>query len=265
MNKYFSFITLLIGSFISQADDLISIPILNTFSPTQNSIRGQLKASEFTVISAGLSGKLTGFPVTHGQRVTKGQTLVVFNCKMETAEKAVAVAKLNAARSKLKANTELIKYKNISHLEVTLSKAEVAIQRAELKRAQAVLSECSIKAPFSGVVTEKTAQAHQYIKEGDPLLELVNTSNLEVEMVIPSLWLTRLPVGAEFSIQFDEFPVPVKAKITRTGGVIDPVSQTIRVIGELIESPSQLLPGMSGEISFYKEDKNNGNVVNGVN
>jgi len=79
---------------------------------------------------------------------------------------------------------------------------------------------------------------------------LVDTSNLEVEMVIPSRWLKRLSAGTVFAINLDESAQPVKARIDRNIGTIDPVSQTIRVIGTLISPPLSLLPGMSGEISF---------------
>ena len=251
MRKLLVFISVgCVLSFTAPADDSVKSPFFKPLLKSQRVIRGQLKAREFTVISAGLSGKLKRFPITHGQRVKKGQSIAVFNCKMAAAEKAVAVAKLNAAQSKLKVNTELAKYRNISQLEVTLSKSEVAIQRAELSRAQAVLSECTITAPFSGIVTKKIAQAYQYIKEGDPLLELVNTAKLEVEMVIPSRWLTRLPIGTVFTIQLDEIPTPVKAKISRNIGTIDPVSQTIQVIATLTQPAKELLPGMSGEINF---------------
>ena len=130
-------LALMFFSIAVKADGLINLTTITSLSKSQNVIRGQLTAREFTVIASGLSGKLTRFPVIHGQRISKGQTIAVFDCKMEAAVKAVAVAKLNAAQSKLKVNNNLAKYKNISQLDVTLSKAEVAIQRAELNRAQA--------------------------------------------------------------------------------------------------------------------------------
>lgn len=246
-------LNLLLSSTVVYAESDIPSPIDNSYSHTQDGIRGQLKAREFAIIAAGLSGKITSFPVIHGQRVKKGQKLVTFNCRMEAAEKAVSIAKLGAAQSKLSTNIELQQYNNISHLEVSLSKAEVAIQKAELRRSRAILSECRIVAPFAGIIVEKFAQAHQYIREGEPLLELVNTSKLDIEMVIPSRLLTKLATNNTFTIKFDEIDAAVDAKVTRNMGVIDPVSQTIRVIGKLMKPLKQLLPGMSGEVSFKQK------------
>lgn len=235
----------------SHADSLVKSPLTAALAPKAESvIRGQLRARQFTTLAANLPGKLVSFPVIIGQRLSKGQTVAVFDCQIEKAEKDVAVAKLSAAQSKLQVNTQLAQYKNVSDLELTLSKAEVAVQKAELSRIDAILSKCVVSSPFAAVVSEKVAQAYQYVKEGDPLLELVDTSHLEVEMVIPSKWLKKLVAGTEFSLKLDEFDTPVKARIERNVGTIDPVSQTIRVIGGLLNPPPALLPGMSGEVIF---------------
>lgn len=236
----------------SHADNLIKSPLTAALAApkSENVIRGQLRARQFTTLAANLPGKLVSFPVTVGQRLSKGQTIAVFDCQIEKAEKEVALAKLSAAQSKLQVNTQLAQYKNVSELELTLSKADVAVQKAELNRIDAVLSKCVVASPFAAVVSEKVAQAYQYVKEGDPLLELVDTNHLEVEMVIPSRLLKKLATGTAFSLKLDEFDTPVKAKIDRNVGTIDPVSQTIRVIATLLNPPAALLPGMSGEVVF---------------
>lgn len=245
-------ISLLLTVATSHADNLIKSPLTAAaLAPKAESvIRGQLRARQFTTLAANLPGKLISFPVIIGQRLSKGQTIAVFDCQIEKAEKDVALAKLSAAQSKLQVNTQLAQYKNVSDLELTLSKADVAVQKAELHRIDAVLSKCVVSSPFAAVVSEKVAQAYQYMKEGDPLLELVDTSHLEVEMVIPSKWLKKLAAGTQFSLKLDEFDTPVTAKIDRNIGTIDPVSQTIRVIGTLLSPPAALLPGMSGEVIF---------------
>jgi hypothetical protein len=62
--------------------------------------------------------------------------------------------------------------------------------------------------------------------------------------------LKKLANGTVFSLKLDEIDAPVKAKIDRNVGTIDPVSQTIRVIATLLSPPAALLPGMSGEVVF---------------
>ena len=213
-------------------------------------IRGQLRPSQHALLSAGLSATLKEFNGLQGNHVRKGSRILEFDCRIERAEKKSAEEKLSLAKEKYEVNKRLRKLNNISELELSQAKSEYAIGLEEVKRAQAIVSECVINAPFDGIITEKHVQAHQHVNKGDPLFKLVNTSSLEVEMVIASSWLKRLGQNARFTITLDEVGSPIEARIDRVVGAIDPVSQTVQVIGKLVNPPKNLLPGMSGQVKF---------------
>jgi RND family efflux transporter MFP subunit len=215
-------------------------------------IRGQLRSSQFTLLSAGIAAKIVAFPFSHGDRVTKKQLLVRFDCRSQHAEQAVIAAKLKATQVKYEVHKKLSKLNNISQLELNQSEAEVRVMEAEHKKVAALISECKIHAPFDGVITQKNVQAFQYVREGEPLLELVNSDQLEVEMVIPSVWLQWLKNDTPFSLLLDESSQLIEGKVSRIVGSIDPVSQTLRVIGVFPTKENSLLPGMSGEVVFRK-------------
>ena len=82
------------------------------------------------------------------------------------------------------------------------------------------------------------------------ILELIDTRNLEIEMVLPSLNLILFQAGKQFEFLIDETDQTVEAVIDRVVNVIDPVSQTVRVIGILTDPPDNLMPGMSGVVFF---------------
>lgn len=98
---------LLLTAVTSYADNLIKSPLLTALPKAESVIRGQLRARQFTTLAANLPGKLISFPVAIGQRLSKGQTIAVFDCQIEKAEKEVALAKLGAAESKQQVNTQL--------------------------------------------------------------------------------------------------------------------------------------------------------------
>jgi len=213
--------------------------------------RAQLRAPNTTTLAAGLAGRIDRLPVRLGQALRRGALVASFDCRLEKAERAVAQAKLGAAEAKLEVNRRLAELDNISPLELTLSSAEVDVAKAKLQSAQAKLQPCRVTAPFDGIVTQRPAQPFAYVTKGDPLIELVATDDLGVEMVLPSTWLPRLEPGQRFILRLDEAAQPVTAQIDRVVGRIDPVSQTVRVLGELIDTGGQrLLPGMSGGIEF---------------
>lgn len=212
--------------------------------------RGQLRPVNFTQISAGIDAKLDSFPVRAGNRVEQGQVIAEFNCAIERANNTIDLAREESAARSVEINERLRQLNNLSELELAQSRSELDISRAEVERSASILEECVIRAPFSGTVTEKYVEAFQYVGQGEVLIELIDTRNLEIEMVLPSLSLRRYQVGTQFEFLIDETDQTVDAVIDRVVNVIDPVSQTIRVIGTLVSPPENLMPGMSGVVFF---------------
>ncbi len=223
-----------------------------------DSIRGQLRPVNHTVLSAGIDGKLATFSVKAGVTLKKGDLIAEFVCYEEEAAYAIAIARQEVAATNVEVNRKLDSYQNISEVDLGISVAELAIARAEAQKSSAIMKECRILSPFDATVTDKYVEAHQYVQKGEPLLEIVDTRNLEIEMVLPSLDLQLYQRGFQFSLIIDETGETVLAEIDRVVNVIDPVSQTIRIIGKLIshsgaERDSQqnrLMPGMSGVVVF---------------
>jgi membrane fusion protein, multidrug efflux system len=76
---------------------------------------------------------------------------------------------------------------------------------------------------------------------------------LEVELIAPSRWLSWLSwlkPGYAFQIAVGETEKTYSAKITRLGGRVDPVSQSIKVIGEITGNAPELMAGMSGRATL---------------
>ena len=216
----------------------------------QKTLRGQLRPRQHTIIASGMAARLNEFSVVRGDAVQKGQKIAVFECSYEKAEEAVALSRLDAAQTRLEVNKRLQKLNNISRLDLDLSRTEVEITKGELQKIRALLNECVIHVPFSGIVTEKFVQAYQFVAKGEPLLQLIDISTLEVEMVLPSTWLPQIKTGAAFSIHIDETNNTVNGRVDRVIGAVDPVSQTVHIIGVLSKTNSELLPGMSGKVEF---------------
>lgn len=209
-------------------------------------IRAQLRPINHAVISAGLSARILMFDHKVGESVVQGQLIMRFDCHKQNAEFEITQARLNVSREQLKTNQRLQELDSISNINLSLSKAEVFIAESERDRVQAVVSECEVSAPFTGKIVEKRVQAHEHVQEGDPLFRIVDVKNLEVQMVIPSSMMTDYQPGKQFQIVIDETGTSVTASVNRMIGIVDPVSETTRVISDLIKSHAELLPGMSG-------------------
>lgn len=215
------------------------------------SVRAQLRSRNFTTLAAGVAGELIRMPVREGDSIAAGTLIAATDCSAQLAGRKISEAKLSAAIAKARTADRLAQLNSASVLEQELAKAEVAQINAELAAMDAALKKCDIRAPFAGVIVAQMARPHQYLREGEPLIELVDISNMEVELIVPSRWLEWVKPGLGFTLQVDELGRSVKASIDKVAGKVDPVSQTIRLLGR-IEAAGQrdLLPGMSGTARF---------------
>ena len=94
--------------------------------------------------------------------------------------------------------------------------------------------------------SEQKAREFQYTTPGQALLDILDNRNLEVELIAPSRWLSWLKTGYGFQVRVEETDKVYPARITRLGGRVDPVSQSIKVIGVITGEAPELTAGMSG-------------------
>ncbi len=213
-------------------------------------MRVQISAQQQTTLSAELAAKIASLPFKEGDSFKAGQTLVAFDCSLFRAQLNKAQAQTDAARQILRVNKRLAELNSISNLEVEQAEAKVKETEAEVGAMRVTVSKCSLGAPFSGRVAKVLAENHQYVPQGKPLLDIMDTSRLEVKLIVPSRWLAWLAKGTRFSVHVDDLNKDYVARVTRTGARIDPVSQSVSLAGEIESSPAELLPGMSGWAAF---------------
>lgn len=213
----------------------------------QSVVRFQVKPSRSTLISSEMAGRISELPLRDGDRVTQGQTLVRFNCASENSQLARARA-VHDKRTKIyEVNANLHKLQSLSALELAVSKAEVAEAAAEVQVMQAQVARCAIAAQFPGRVSEVHVRQYQYVPEGQPILEIIDDRDLEIEFIVPSRWLVWLKSGHRFTAEIDETGRGCAAEVTRLGGKVDPVSQSVKVYAKILDKTGDLLSGMSGQ------------------
>ncbi|SNS78768.1 MULTISPECIES: efflux RND transporter periplasmic adaptor subunit [unclassified Azospirillum] len=222
----------------------------STQALTQPDVRAQISPQRYTILSSQLAGQITELTLREGDRFKEGQVLVGLDCDIHQARLDRARAAEEAAQRKLSVAGRLDQLSSISRLEVDEAASQVAMLKAEMALNRTMVEHCRIKAPFSGRVAAKYVQRWQYVGEGEKLLEILDDKDLELEMIIPSRWLTWLKPGHPFSLRIDELGRDVPAQITRVGARIDPVSQSVKVYGRISGKDDGLLPGMSGIVNI---------------
>jgi RND family efflux transporter MFP subunit len=213
-------------------------------------IRAQLVPRQFTTLSSEMAGRIDKINTRLGETFKQGERLVEFDCVVQRAQLARAKAVMTQAEKTLAINRRLLQLRSIGQNEVDIAQAEVEKAQAEHQIAQSQVAKCTIEAPFSGVTVEQKARPYQYATAGQPLLDVLDNTGLDVEVIVPSRWLAWLKSGYPFQLHVDETGKTYPTRVARLGGRVDPVSQSIKVIGEITQAAPDLMAGMSGKVNI---------------
>lgn len=211
-------------------------------------VRVIVRSFETAAIGAEINARITYLPTREGDGFRKGDVLVQFDCSKIVAERDAAVAVFKAHRAAYENQRQLMHYKAAGSLAVDQARFEMEKAEAEVRGFEAKRSGCTVFAPFDGRVSEKASQVHEIAQPNQPIIKIVNEGRLELVMMVPSSALARYATGTRFDVIIDETGEKHEARVVQSTGLIDPISQSVRLIAEMTRPASTVLPGMSGTV-----------------
>jgi RND family efflux transporter MFP subunit len=177
-------------------------------------------------LSAELSARIININVEVGDRVKQGDTLVSLDCRTYESQLATQKAVLSELRSQRpllndqyqRAKT-LNKQGNLGddalqqrETALTSLDARIDVQNRQIELASIATENCSLVAPFDGVIAARMAQLGALAAPGMPLLQLVQTEGAELEAkVAPGKGVSQSTVW--FETNGSSFPVELRAKL----------------------------------------------------
>lgn len=238
-------------------------------------VPGNVLPQQAVRITPKVPGKIEAIYVKEGDWVKKGEPLV----KLDQTDFLIALEKAKSSFQKAQAQLEqarlsledrrrdyqrakaLFEERVISQQEY--EKAEVALKASEaqyqlakaqleeasaaLKQAETELRESLIRAPFSGVVTQRFVDPGQraYTVPPTEILELVDNTRVKVLLDLPERDLPKVKQGAAVRVLPDALPgKEFLGRISALYPKVDPVTRTFRVEVVLDNPKGELKPGM---------------------
>jgi RND family efflux transporter MFP subunit len=230
--------------------------------------------------SANLSTKMMGFVnkiyVKVGDKVKKGQLLLAVN----NTELQAKLAQVNASITEAKAaylNTEknynrfknLFAENSVSQKEMDDMAANFKMAKARLDAANQIKKEVNaqfaytnIKAPFTGVITNK------FIKEGDlaspgvPLIAVESVGKFEVIAMVPETEISKIKSGVEVIVNVKSIHKTVKGKVTEISASAKNTGGQYLVKVTIEKTDNKILSGMFVTVQFPVETtKTTSNIV----
>lgn len=137
-----------------------------------------------------------------------------------------------------------------ANYRVDAAEQAAASARADVARAQAMLAESKIRAPFDGVIIRKDIEVGDVTSPGKPLLVLEDQSSLKFRMSVKEKDVTRIEQGDTIRVTIDALDDleldAVVSKIVPSG---NPSTHEF-VVEATLPAQDKLFPGMFGKATF---------------
>lgn len=262
---------------------------VNAYYPTlQNDneifISGQVSSKQTAMISTRVMGYIDRIYVKPGDFVKSGQLLAIINSSDIKAKKAQAQAMFTEASAAVKnARRDYERFKSLfaqksvssKELEnVELNKVSMEskqqIARQQINEINSMLAYTNIRAPFSGVVTQKMVDEGSTANPGMPIMSIEQSNDLNIQASVPEVYIQYVHTG-------NQVDVDVKSLNKHINGVITEMSPSSSLSGGQynvkisVNDKKNLKPGMYAGIhikigkSTYSESKimiNQSSVIN---
>jgi RND family efflux transporter MFP subunit len=135
---------------------------------------------------------------------------------------------------------------------VAVRTAELAQKRAEVQRLDAQIRKSEVRAPLGDcIVAKRYVEVGQWVKQGDPVADVVQLDPLFVRVNVPEGLVARLKRGDESQVTFDALGgQSFKGKIDQIIPLADPNSRTFPVKILLPNPELKILPGFFGRATI---------------
>jgi membrane fusion protein (multidrug efflux system) len=122
-----------------------------------------------------------------------------------------AVSSVKSAKAKLAAEK---REREMLRSQLKETKAQLKKARAALETAKIDLEDTVVRAPFDGIVGDKSVERGQYLRPGQETFTLVPVRDLYVQANFKETQLEHMAVGQEVRLEVDAFPdTPITGRI----------------------------------------------------
>ena len=201
-------------------------------------------------VSSPVYGILDKVTIERGDKVKKGQVIATLKSEVEQAAVDLAQERANFGKRKVVRNEELIQKNLISPSEKDELETDSLMSQMELRQAEAVLKQRTIRSPISGVVVERFMSEGEFV-QNDPIVKIAQLHPLNVEVIVPIDQIENIRKGMKGIVS----PLAIvkgkyKAKVVIVDQVVDAASSTVGVRLEL-PNPSYKIPaGLKCMVNF---------------
>ncbi len=233
--------------------------------PQERVLDGSVEAVNQTTVSAQTSGEVAEILYDVDDFVKKDAVIIKLKGVKQQASAAEARAALAEAEARLKQAEqehdrikEIYEKKLVAKSQLDAAVAELNAARARVQSARASITKASeqlentlVRAPYSGIVTERFVEVGEFVNVGQKLMSGVSLEKLRIEVEVPQSLIKQIRKYKKARVLTDGDGV---ASVPVSGLTIfpyaDPNTNSFKVRVNLSKDSESLFPGMFAKVAF---------------
>lgn len=224
-------------------------------------IQGNVETKENVIIYPEFSGTLTQVLVTSGQKVTKGQLLARIDDGGLSNQLAQMETQAALAKTTFERQQNLWNQKIGSEIQYLQAKTNYEAQVKAVAQMKAQLAKTTVRAPFSGVIDEVITEKGQVVAPGQPLMRIVNLSNMYVAANIPENFIGKINNGASVEVFIKSIGKTVTGKVRQVGNYINPNNRNFSIEIAVPNQDNLLRPNQVAVLKIADYTKENAILI----
>lgn len=225
-------------------------------------VSGQLTPAREATVRAQTGGSLVTLSVDRGRTVSAGQIIgriaardlddarTSAQAAVKAAENALTVARSEAARTEALVKGGALATRDLEQAKnmVAGAEAQLAAAKAREKSSAQALDDTNVRAPISGVVSDRPANAGDIVSPGTPLVTIIDPSSMRLEAAVSSDQIALVKPGAKVQFRVRGLSSDVfTGTIDRLSPSADPVTRQVTIFVTLPNIGGKLIAGLFAE------------------
>jgi HlyD family secretion protein len=243
-------------------------------------------------VAAKITGRVTGVFFDEGNRAKEGQLLARLDDSDSRRALDSAVADRDSSKAAIRDFEVQLRYAEIQlrrtaelqaakvqsqdqldnaqtaadslRAKIALAKQQVAGSEARIREAQQAVDNCTIRAPFSGIIVSKDAQVGEMVSPISAgggftrtgIATIVDMNSNEVEVDVNEAYIARVEPGQRVTSTLDAYPDwQIPSHVRTVIPTADRQKATVKVRISFDKLDPRILPDMGVKVAFMAEEE----------
>lgn len=217
---------------------------------------GTVEEKNGTSLSFSAMGTIRSMNVRLGERVNKGTLIGELDDTSARSSHAAAQATLAQAEDAYARMKQLHDKGSLPEIKWVETQSQLQQARTMETLARKQLDDCRLRAPYAGIIAEKSGEAGQNVIPGQSVAKLVSTEGIQVKIAVPEAEIGHISVGQTGYIRVAALGGKTyQATVAEKGVTANALSRSYEVKLNIDKADNELLPGMVTEVTLSSAGK----------